>query len=157
MTYQSTKIEWYTHFYSLIWLHDNRDKNREYDVDEETDKTVEVDATVEPNIRWFVAHYRECCIHVVPVHQREETFRCRGQTAELKCKMKFHLLPWKQNTDNVILIETERSSCWWVLHHWLHRRLPTWQPPVQQVCIMTHQYHRAGTFVYVCLGKIRVE
>ena len=73
-----------TNFDGLIGVHDDWDEHWEHDVDEQTDETVEVDATVEPNIRWVIGDHRERYEHVVTVHKWEETFRRRRQATELK-------------------------------------------------------------------------
>ena len=39
------------------------------------------------------------------------------------------------------ITETEKSSFWWNIHHWLHWKLSTWQLPVQLVMKISSKWH----------------
>ena len=51
----------------LIGVHDDGYEHTEYDVDEETDKEVEVDAAVPPHPAVDITHCLKCCEDVITV------------------------------------------------------------------------------------------
>ena len=74
-------------------------------------------------------------IHVEPMNLsiRELSIKCLRPTLFYRrIKGYLHFLPflslrWRKYT------ETEKSSFWWNVHHWLHCKLSKWQLPVQPV------------------------
>jgi len=75
------------HLERLISVHDDRDKDAQYDVDEETDKEVEIDAAVPPHDTVDITHCGKRREDIISVDETKETFWRCWHVAEL---YKFH-------------------------------------------------------------------
>lgn len=84
--YEADNDKWHscTNLDGFISVHDDGDKDTEYNVDKEADEDIEVDATVPPGIRVLFADCLKCVVHVVTIDEGEETLARRTEVAELK-------------------------------------------------------------------------
>jgi len=79
----SEEPQWEPYHDGVVGSGDERDEEGQHHVDEEGDEGVEVHLAEDPHQRAAPLHLVERHEHVVPVDQREQALRHRGQRAEL--------------------------------------------------------------------------
>lgn len=76
-------LQYMTHLYGLVGVHDDGDEQAEDDIDEKRNEGVEVDAGEPPHHRVFARSGGEGGKHVIPVDKGVEALHCRREGSEL--------------------------------------------------------------------------